>query len=236
MSRFKLIKRQEVPIPTMAGWLVLVILLTLVIIIFGRGIHSFLSPVQPLVRSQVLVVEGWLDSDQLDQAIIAYRKGNYEYLITSGGPINNWSDVSAFNSYADRAAYYLKTHGLDDILILSVPAPASAQNNTFLSAVMVREALSTEQKITVFDVYSGGVHSRRTHMVYRLAFGSDVDIGILSASPTNYDETQWWKESDGAKSVIGETINLLWTVCCFYPPPPGSHEEKWAVSRTAEAD
>jgi len=182
------------------------------------------------------VVEGWLEADQLDQAVIAYRKGNYEYLITSGGPINNWSDVSAFDNFADRSAHYLKTHGLDDILIQSVPAPASAQDRTFLSAVMVREALTTDHKITAFDVYSDGVHSRRTHEVYRLAFGSDVDIGILSATPTDYDESQWWHESDGVKSVIGETVSLLWTVCCFYPPPPGSHEEKWAVSRRAEAD
>ncbi len=235
MTGIKLIKRQEIPVPTMAGWLVLVLLLSLVTIVIGRSIHSFLSPNQPQPESQVLVVEGWLDTEQLDQAVTAYRKGNYKYLITSGGPINRWSDVS-FDNFADRAADYLKTHGLDDILIQSVPAPASAQDRTFLSAVMVRDALAIDQQITAFDVFSGGVHSRRTHKVYRLAFGSDVDIGILSAAPSRYEAAQWWLDSEGAKSVIGESISLLWTVCCFYPPPPGSHEEKWAVSRTAETD
>jgi len=236
MLGLKLIKRQEVIIPTFAGWLVLLTLITLTIILFAQGIHSFLSPNQPLARSQVLVVEGWLDSDQLDQAIIAYRKGNYRFLITSGGPINKWSDDSVFENFADRSAHYLKTHGLDDILVQSVPAPASAQDRTFLSAVMVRKAIATDNKVTAINVYSAGVHARRTHNVYRLAFGSDFDIGILSAAPTNYDASHWWHDSDGVKDVIGETISLLWTACCFYPPPQGSHEEKWAVSRKPQVD
>jgi len=123
-----------------------------------------------------------------------------------------------------------------DVLIKSAPAPASAQDHTFLSAVMIREVLATDNKISAFDVYSAGVHSRRTHKVYSLAFDSNFDIGILSATPATYDASLWWKDSDGVKSVLVETISLLWTTCCFHPPPPGSHEEKWAVPRKTEAD
>lgn len=78
---------------------------------------------------------------------------------------------------------------------------------------------------------SAGTHARRTRMVYRAAFGPEAAIGILAAAPSDYDGERWWQTSAGAKSVLAEALSVIWTACCFHPPPPGSHEEMWAVPR-----
>jgi len=74
-------------------------------------------------------------------------------------------------------------------------------------------------------------------MMFRAAFGPGVEVGVIAARPSFHDPQRWWKTSLGTKLVLGESISLVWTACCFWPPPAGSHEERWAVplSRGANA-
>lgn len=197
-----------------------------------RLIHPFLALNDPAPGARLLVVEGWLDMKELDQAVAAARRGQYQRVVTTGGPIERWSELSASSNYADLAADYLRGHGLENIHVTAIPAPASAQDRTFLSAVKLREW--TERQglaVSALDVFSSGTHARRSRMLYRMAFGPNVSIGIFSARSTQYDEERWWQTSAGVKSVLDETLSVTWTACCFYPPPRGSHEERWAVPR-----
>jgi hypothetical protein len=79
-----------------------------------------------------------MDAEELDQAIAAYRSGGYERVATTGGPIDEFEHVDSTASYAERARSYLVRSGLPTASVVAVPAPASAQNRSFLSAVMVR--------------------------------------------------------------------------------------------------
>lgn len=197
-------------------------------------IYPFLAPNEPQKGARVLVVEGWLTPKELDQAAAVFKAGPYKSIITTGGPIEDWREYRGSASYAERAARYLRLHGLQAAAITAVPAPASAQDRTFLSAVMVREwAAKNGKALTSFDVFSAGTHARRSHMLYRLAFGSDAKVGVLSAHPDEYDEYRWWRTSAGAKAVMGEMIGILWTSCCFSPPERGSHAEKWGARRSS---
>lgn len=181
----------------------------------GRGAH-------------LLVVEGWLDEGALDAAAVAFRQGGYERIVTSGGPIDSWREGKTATDFAERAASYLRRHGLADVPIAAATAPASAQDRTFLSAVVVRDWIRRERLMPdAIDVYSEGVHARRSRTVYRLAFGPSVEVGVLAATPRTYDLEHWWRTSQGAKTVLDETLSLIWTTCCFWPPTPGSHEERW---------
>lgn len=175
-----------------------------------------------------------MSGDELDQAIAAFRTGKYERVITTGGPIERWLDFRGSLNYADFAASYLKTHGLADIEVTPVSAPASAQDRTFLSAVKVRDWAARQGLVlSAFDVFSSGTHARRSRMLYRMAFGPNVEVGVLSARPGEYDERRWWRTSVGTKSVLEEVISLLWTMCCFFPAPSGSHEEMWGAPPNA---
>jgi hypothetical protein len=229
VARLSLFRRRQIWIPTLWGWLVLFALAGAAFVLAGRNMYVFLAPNDRAAQARVLVVEGWLSDKELDQAITAFLAGKYERVITTGGPIEAWPELRGSLNYADLAARYLKTHGLENANVTAVPTPASAQDRTFLSAVMVRDwATQRGLALTAFDLFSAGTHARRSRMLYRMAFGPNVVVGVLAARP-QYDERRWWRTSVGATSVIEESVGLLWTMCCFYPPPPGTHEEKWAV-------
>ena len=137
-----------------------------------------------------------------------------------------------FESFAHSARDYLLRRGLPADSVIAVPAPASAQDRSFLSCVMVREwAKQDGFAVEALDVFSAGVHGRRSWLLYRKAFGPGVRIGILAARPSEYDPEHWWRTSAGTKSVLSETISWIWTELFFHPGAVGSHEEKWGASR-----
>lgn len=181
--------------------------------------------------ARVLIVEGWMDDRELDQAVAVFRSGRYERIVTTGGPVDSWIGVPVpWKDYAERGARYLAAHGLADVTIDAVPAPASAQDRTFLSAVVVRDWAARRQiRLDAVDLLSVGVHARRSRMMFRAAFGPGVEVGVIAARPAFHDTQRWWKTSVGAKVVLGESISLAWTACCFWPPAAGSREERWAL-------
>lgn len=228
--RLALFRRRQVWLPTFWGWFGLLAVAGAACVMVGRYIHPFLAQNDPAPQARILVVEGWMSGEALDQAVAAFRTGGYERAVTTGGPIERWLDFRGSSNYADWTASYLKTHGLADADVTPVPAPASAQDRTFLSAVKVRDwAARQGLAVNAIDVFSEGTHARRSRMLYRMAFGSNVDVGVLSARPQEYDEHRWWRTSVGTKSVLAEAVSLLWTTCCFRPAPSGSHEEIWGV-------
>lgn len=232
MDRFFLLRRRNVWVPTLPGWLLLIALGAAAILLAGRGLYSFLAPDAPIPGARLLVVEGWLGPAELDQAIAACRRGEYQQVVTTGGPMEKWLGTTIRYNDAELAAQYLRTHGLSDVPVAAVPAPASAQNRTFLSAVMVRRWLAEQDPAYgSLDLFSSGAHARRSHRLYRLALGSDVEIGVITAHPSGYDGKRWWQTSAGVKNVLSESIGWLWTACCFRPPSPDSHEELWATPR-----
>jgi hypothetical protein len=232
MSCPALLRRREIWIPTAWGWLAILVLGGLVLLFGVRNIHDFLSPSEA-AGARVLAVEGWLSPEEFDSAVAAVRAGGYERVVTTGGAIPDGVELFGRASYAEFARDQLIRRGLAEALVIAVPAPASAQDRTFLSAVMVREwAEKSGLALDALDVYSSGAHSRRTRLVYRLAFGSGVRIGILAARPSGYDPEAWWKSSAGTKTVLSEAVGWVWTKLFFHPAASGSSAEKWGELRS----
>jgi len=234
-----LIRRRQIWLPTLWGGLLLCGLLAVALLLALRSVGSFLAQSDPASGSDgrgaaTLVIEGWLDEHELDAAIATARRGRYERVVTSGGPIETWREGVVWPSYAERAANYLRRHGLVAIPVVAVAAPASAQDRTFLSAVVVREWLRREQPgLTAIDLFSAGAHARRSRLAYRLAFGPGVEVGVIAAPPRSYDIDRWWLTSEGAKTVLGELLSLAWTKCCFWPAADGSYEARAGLPKTA---
>jgi hypothetical protein len=224
--------------PTLWGWLLLVTLGVLLgiatVLVVARGLHGLLAPNEPARGAdgrgaRTLVVEGWMDDAELAQAVLSFERGHYERVLVTGGPIESWQGAQRWGSYAARAAVRLRLLGLTEVPIVAVPAPASLQERTYLSAVMLREwSQSASKPLAAIDLVSAGVHARRSRLLFRWALGDAVEVGVLAVRPTGYDEQRWWTSSAGSKAVLGEAIGLAWTLCCFKPPAPGTHEERWA--------
>ncbi|MGA1677651.1 MAG: hypothetical protein ACO377_14640, partial [Pseudomonadales bacterium] len=228
-----LFRPRRVWLPTVWGWVVLLALSVLVGIVAVRGLGNFLGVTATAPGAQILVVEGWVGESALEVALARVRAGGYRHVVTSGGPITQWP--GPWSNYAARAGDYLAARGLPRSVTLHVlPAPATAQDRTYASAVWVRDGLAAAGvPVIALDVLSGGAHARRTRTLYELAFGADVPVGIIAVVEPGPDGVYlpWWRTSDGVKQTIMEFMSYVWTQCCFWPPPPGSHEERWAVPR-----
>jgi len=170
--------------------------------------------------ARVLVVEGWMDAGELEQAAAAIRRGRYERVVTTGGPIEPWYDAGAWRSNATRAAEYLRSRGVPPAELVALPAPSVATDRTYENALMVRDwAARSRGPLDALDVYTRGVHARRSRMLYQLAMGPRVEVGVLAADPSAFDAAHWWRSSEAAKNLLGESIAVLWTKCCFWPAP-----------------
>ncbi|MEE9338911.1 MAG: hypothetical protein V3U87_12605 [Methylococcaceae bacterium] len=223
-----LFKERQVWLPTFFGFCVIAVVLTIFSFFVIRNVAAFLAENKP-IAGRYLVVEGWVDPISLLHALNIYKKGNYEALITTGGPIIGQLK-SDYKTHAESAAAFIRTLGFDNSQLNVVPAPASAQNRTFLSAVMVREWFAANQKgLVSMDVFSDHVHARRTHLLYKMAFSDQVKIGIISAPPNGFKLRQWWKTSIGARVVFSELLGFVRAKYFFYPGELGSHQEKWGI-------
>ena len=228
MTPINLFRQRRIWLPTIWGWLLLMVLGLVMSMLVVRNIYPFLAPNNP-VGALVLVVEGWLAPDELDQAVQTFKTGSYQRVVTTGGPIVGWPKLFIHSNYAQLAADYLAQHGIPRDAILVVPSPASAQERTFLSAVVFRESA---QKLGItldtIDLFSSGAHARRSRLLFQMAFGPSVRVGILAARPEGYDPDSWWRTSSGAGAIVFQSIGLIWVKCFFWPGPPGSQQELWA--------
>lgn len=207
--------------------LLLLVVFAAVVVTLGLNAYALLAPNQPAsgrggTGARTLVVEGWLDRAELQQAVAAVRAGHYERVLTTGAPIASWTEGAQLIDSAARTAIYLRTNGVASVPVISVPAPLSMQDRSYLSAIMVRDwAQQTGVALDAIDLFTAGVHARRSWLVYRMALGDEVEVGVLAARPTEYDE-RWWASSAGTKATLGETLSLAWTKCCFWPAARGA--------------
>jgi uncharacterized SAM-binding protein YcdF (DUF218 family) len=230
MIHVTLFRQRRVWLPTISGWFLLLALGIAMIVYCVCNIYSFLAPNQP-ADARILVVEGWLSPEELDQAVRTFKTGGYERIITTGGPISGWPELMINTDYAKVAGDYLTQHGIPQDAIIVVSTPKSAQERTFLSAVELREsARRLRIKLEAIDLFSSGAHARRSRLLYQMALGPKVRVGILAARPEEYDPKAWWKTSSGVESVIYQSIGLIWVKCFFWPGPPGSQQELWAYT------
>lgn len=233
MSKIVLFRKRTIWCPTLWTTLLVLLLLSLSGLYLFKQLAVLLAPTAPTTDRTYLVVEGWQDEVSLLSALAIFQAEGYQYMITTGGP--NFRYLSpAQATYAEQAGEFMLQHGLPTEQLIVIPSAESAQERTYLSAVMVREWLaSTALPVTSLNVHTSHVHARRTRSLYRRAF-SNLDIGIYAATPQSFDLTRWWQSSEGAKSVITELIGNAWVFCCFQPGEPGSHYEKWAVEKSGQ--
>ncbi len=230
-----LLRRRQVWLPTIWGWLLILAAAAAMACALAIEAYDLLAPQQPArgpggAGARTLVVEGWLGRADLEQAAVLLRGGQYQRVLTTGGPIEPEIDAGGWQTFAQRAAALLRAQPIADVPVIALPAPASAQERSYLSAVMVRDwAQRSGTRLEAIDLFSAGVHARRSRLVYRMALGDAVEVGVIAARPTEIDARHWWTSSEGAKTTMGEALSLAWTKFCFWPGPVGSHEERWAV-------
>ena len=216
-----LIRQRVIWFPTWRGIVALGALLALIGILLATSIHPFLAVDRP-VGGEILVVEGWLSKRGLTRAISTFRDGGYQRLLTTGVRIPAGSYVGDFypdyRTFAELSAAVFREAGVDSDLVVAVSTPDVKRDRTYASGLAIRKWLDeTGSRVQAVDVLSGGPHARRTWLLFHLALGDRVQVGVIGQRPTAYDPDRWWTSSTGVRTVIGEAIAYGYTKFFFFP-------------------
>jgi hypothetical protein len=71
--------------------------------------------------------------------------------------------------------------------------------------------------LTSVNVLTADVHARRTRLLFEMALGPSVKVGIISVPNADYDARRWWRYSQGVRAVFGECIAYAYARVFFRP-------------------
>ena len=221
MALFGLMRRRECWVLTRRARLFLGVLVIAASATVVTGIHPFLAVHDP-VGGEVLVVEGWVARYALERAVDRFRSGGYQWLVTTGGPLGEEAVLlecfPRYETHAQVSAALIRRMGVDEARLAVVSTPRVVRNRTYASAVAVGDWLADSGRtVSSLDVFTVGPHARRTRMLYRLALGDRVRVGVIGTPYRGYDPRRWWRSSAGAKRTVTETIAFIYAKLLFTP-------------------
>ncbi len=182
-----------------------------------RTIYPFLAVHHP-VTGGILVVEGWVADYALEAAAAEFKRGAYDTLYVTGGPLEYGAPLSEYKSYAELGAAVLLKQGLATNAVQAVPAPYVQQDRTYASAVALKQWLMEHQRpAKPLNLVTIGPHARRSRLLYRKVFGEGQTLGVINVPVQDYDPERWWKKSAGFRAVVDETVAFLYARLIFNP-------------------
>lgn len=166
-------------------------------------LYPFLARQAP-VAAETLVVEGWVSDDLLVQAAGWAESNGVKKIVATGGPIEIGSFLAEWKTYAEMTRARMEALGLGaKFELAAVPAEKVRRGRTRESARALRAAGAVAG---AFNVASEGPHARRSWRAFRDAFAGQAAVGSVALTPTEYDGTDWWRCSEGVRSVISEAV------------------------------
>ena len=213
-----LLRRRQCPVPTLRGWLLLVVSSAALLLLVFCRIHPFLA-VTDSAPGGILVVEGWVPDYMLQAAIAEYNRNRYDRLYVTGVPLQRGAPLSEYQDYASLGAATLVKLGLSTNDVQAVPAPAARRDRTYHTALTLKHWLREHGlKPTKVNLITGGPHARRSRLMFEKALGRGVAVGVIAVPAEDYDERRWWRYSQGVRIIIGEALAYTYARLFFYPP------------------
>ncbi len=191
--------------------------------LFIQFVYPFFAVTDPK-RGQILVVEGWLPRYAMERVAREFEANGYQRIVTTGGPIYFQLSCSDYKTYAALGFAVLQDLQVDPGRMVPVPAPDVKKDRTYVSARALRKWFHQNRlQPTSLDVITLGPHARRSRILYQMAFGAEVTVGVISVPARGYDPDRWWRYSQGVKTIISEVIGYIYTKFVFRPEkvPPG---------------
>ena len=66
--------------------------------------------------------------------------------------------------------------------------------------------------VRAIDVFSIGVHARKSQVLFRKAFGPEVRVGIIVGTESAYDGGRWWSTRAGWYIVLRNTLGYFYAL------------------------
>jgi hypothetical protein len=185
--------------------------------VFVLTIHEFLAINRPVVGN-ILVVEAWIwNSSAMKEAAEEFTRGQYEWLVTVGGHIEEQGPLDQQSS-AVLAAIRLQELGIDQSRIIVLPVPDMTFHRTYASAVTLRNWLTKSKTETIgVNIFTLGAHARKSLVLFTRALGPGIHVGVLAGTEDDYDHTHWWVSARGIYVTMRKTLGYLYAVCWPIP-------------------
>lgn len=196
---------------TIYGWLIVICSLLLLGLLFVRNLHDFLEFQHP-VLSDVIVVSGTLPDKALETIVDQISRKPETIVLTVGGPISRGSHLSPYQDYATLAAATLGKISPPGTRIVAIPSSITERDRVYTSAVALRDWLKQHRPdVASVNIYSLGVRSRRTKILFDAALGGQIEVGTIVVDDPSYDASRWWATSQGFRTVTNELIAYVYT-------------------------
>jgi len=207
--QLRLFRRCTIWCPTWTGLtFALLIFAALVAVWFNYG-ESYLALTQRS-PADVLVVEGWIGRKGVGAAVDEFKRGDYRYIVCTGGlTANRWEDQPA--SFAELAAAEMIRLGVPRTSIVVATAKITESHRTFESAVAVWRTLQEEGiDAMALNVFTLGPHARRSALVFSKVNSPGSKIGVIGWVPAEYKNEAWWQSSDRSRELLDETVGYFY--------------------------
>jgi hypothetical protein len=149
------------------------------------SIYGFLAVNHPLGEG-ILVVEGWIPAKTLGESVHVFNSGSYQYLVVVGGPIQGTGSVSGHPiTYAENR---LEQLGFDTKKLITINVPPVSSERTLTGAADVKHWLERSgTKVCCVDIFTTGVHARKSWILSRYALGDSYRVGIIAGPEASFD-------------------------------------------------
>lgn len=200
------------------GWIGLALLLAALAGGIFFGIYPFLA-VNQRVETRLLAVEGWIDLHAIGVAAKEFNLGSYDRVFTTGGPVHGMGGyTNDYNTSASVGAGRLRQAGVPADKVQMTPSRVAARDRTYSAALALRRWCEENKvALTSINVLTEDVHARRTRLLFQMALGPTVKVGIIAVPNADYDTRRWWRYSEGVRAVLGETIAYVYARFFFFP-------------------
>ncbi|NMG06631.1 ElyC/SanA/YdcF family protein [Brasilonema sp. UFV-L1] len=210
--KIRFIQRQQMWTLTLQGWVSLFVTAVILLVFTITHIHSFLAVTSP-IKADVLVVEGWLTDEALQQAFSEISKSSYRQIFTTGIPVERGYYLAEYKNYAEIAAATLKKLGVPNEKLVVIATPDVIKDRTHASAVAFYQWLSTSNaEFTSINLFTDDAHARRSWLIYKRVLPPNIKVGVIAANTSNYNPTKWWASSEGVRTIISESIAYIYAL------------------------
>ena len=214
--KYSLFKKCHCWRPTILGWIIILVVMVAIFRVSLDSVYSYLAIDKP-IKSRTMIIEGFVPLYILKEAVKTYKEENYDRVIVTGIPIVNYEYVTAYHNTGEATILALRFFGLTDTIYLANIPTNVYVDRTYHTAIACKQLFDNNNWPKDFNIYSVGVHARRSRMMFRKAFGDDYEIGVIAPRDRTFLPAGWWKSSKGFRNVSNEFVATTFVTFFFHP-------------------
>jgi len=199
------------------------------------SIYGFLAVKHPMGEG-VLVVDAWIPEPTLAESANAFKSARYRYLVVVGDTAEQKS--SRFKGPAadvDAATGRLEKLGVDATKLIRLGVPDHPSGRTLGRAAAVRRWLDRSgMSVRSVDVFTVGVHARKTWILFSHALGSNCRVGIIAGSEVRYNPRFWFASRTGIWLVTRNLAGYIYSKAWIFFDGKGTQSPSRADFRSSD--